>query len=458
MDESAGLAAFAFVLSLATGSPYAAAPLANVPVNDPALDTTAQDTQSNAVVVRVDATTVLAFFNDSGGYSVATPHVVGWARSTDGGASFVDRGSFPDTANGDAGNAVAVRDNVVGRIYISTLALNAQNVIPVYRSFDAGATLQPPVAGLTGVSLDRPWIAVDNFPGAGQGIVYVLARDFGGSAGMRFARSATFGDSFQLPIQLTSGSGQNAFVLVGADHSVYAFWLDAGNIIRVRRSTTLGASFAAAAPVRTLAATGVNGDLGLGFRTTAWPQAVANPNVAGHLLLVYADKGAASDRGDINLVSSTDFGATWSTPVVVNADGGGNDQFMPTIAVTPDGTHVFVGWYDRRRDPANALIEYWGRTATLTGTQLTFGADFPVSTAAFPVARMQDPAINPLYMGDYDVASADDAFFYVGWGDNRAASAAHTNQPDVRFAKIPVAGFPVIFADGFEIAEGTVSE
>jgi hypothetical protein len=41
-------------------------------------------------------------------------------------------------------------------------------------------------------------------------------------------------------------------------------------------------------------------------------------------------------------------------------------------------------------------------------------------------------------MGDYDQATADNSYFYTTWGDNRLGDAVHVNQPDVRFAKIPV--------------------
>jgi hypothetical protein len=41
-------------------------------------------------------------------------------------------------------------------------------------------------------------------------------------------------------------------------------------------------------------------------------------------------------------------------------------------------------------------------------------------------------------MGDYDQAVADNNDFYTTWGDNRLSDAFHANQPDVRFAKIPV--------------------
>jgi len=35
---------------------------------------------------------------------------------------------------------------------------------------------------------------------------------------------------------------------------------------------------------------------------------------------------------------------------------------------------------------------------------------------------------------------ADNSYFYTTWGDNRLGNAFHANQPDVRFAKIPVTG------------------
>jgi hypothetical protein len=47
-------------------------------------------------------------------------------------------------------------------------------------------------------------------------------------------------------------------------------------------------------------------------------------------------------------------------------------------------------------------------------------------------------------MGDYDQAVADNNDFYTTWGDNRPGDAFHANQPDVRFAMVPVnwAGAP----------------
>src|SRR5262249_43578787 len=82
---------------------------------------------------------------------------------------------------------------------------------------------------------------------------------------------------------------------------------------------------------------------------------------------------------------------------------------------------------------------------------VTFGANFRITDESFPPAftywdpevsdwHIQDPTSRPGYMGDYDQAVADNDCFYTTWGDNRHPDVFHANQPDVRFAKIPVGG------------------
>ena len=60
-------------------------------------------------------------------------------------------------------------------------------------------------------------------------------------------------------------------------------------------------------------------------------------------------------------------GATWSAASQVNTDATTRAQFMPSLAVTPNGTGLAITWYDRRGDPADALIERWGVAAAVSG-------------------------------------------------------------------------------------------
>ena len=419
-------------------------------VNDPAADAAAQDTQSGAAVLPIPPSSVLVVFNDSGTFALpGSPHFTGFARSADGGQTFADLGRLPDSANGDVGYPVLARNLTSGRVFLATLPFASSTVIPVFRSDDGGQTWQGPANAFNVGNMDRHWIAIDNAPGIGQGVLYVLARDFAAGGGMRIARSIDAGVSFQSSSLLTPNTGQLANLVVGPDHTVYAFWLDTGNVFRIRASGDFGTTFSLPTPVTTLASTALNGDLGVGFRTTGQLQAVATATT-GMVVAVWADRGAAPDRADIRYAVGTNFGTTWSTPIRVNDDATSNDQVVPTIAITPDGTRLIVAWYDRRNDAANSLLEYRARIATVSGTSVTFGASFTVSSGSFQAISAQDPSISPSYFVDYDAASADDDFFYLSWADTRLASATHAQQPDVRFARIAAPPPPPLFANGFE--------
>jgi len=426
----------------------------NVLVNDPNLDLTAQDTQSETTLVVFgpagNGSTGCSAYNDSGSFIGGAQKFTGFSRSTDGGATWADKGALPTNVNGDAGDPVLARSSLTGTIFLSTLQFSGSG-IRVFPSTDNCNTLLAPVQGAPGKSgfQDKEWIAVDNFTGLGQGNVYLVERDFGSGNGIYFFRSTDDGVTF-LPsggTLIASGAANNvqgAYVTVGPDHAVYVFFFDQSSPqrIRMRRSNDRGLTFGAAVTVATLATTGVNGNLGLGggFRTNAFPQAVVNP-VDGNIYVVFNDKPAGVDKADIFFTQSTNFGATWSAPVRVNDDSGTNDQWQPTLAVMPNGEHLFISFYDRRLDAGNSLIDVFGVIGNISSGVVTFEPNFRITDTSFPVVRGQDPVVNSVYMGDYDQAVADNNFFYVTWGDNRLPNpnfAAHTHQPDVRFAKLLV--------------------
>ena len=419
-------------------------------VNNPAADTGSNDTQSETTLVLAGSTVVVAY-NDSGS-NASNNKFTGFAQSTDGGATFTDKGTLPTNSAGDAGDPALARDNVSGTIYFATLGYSSSNVIQVFRSTDNGATFCARVNAAPGFAsghqLDKEWIAVDNAAGAGQGTVYVVFTDFPNiftDNGVYLTRSTDGGNTWSSPLSL--GGSQGGYVTVGPDHTVYAFTFNQGSpeTIQMRKSTNQGATFGPAVTVATLATTGTNGDLGLkvsntnstSFRSSAFPQAAVTAN---GIYVAFDDRGTtAGDKGDIFLARSSDGGATW-TKTKLNDDATTRDQWQPALAVTPDGNHVGVFWYDRRNDPNNGNIDRYGVIGNVSGSSLTFGSNFRITDASFPAVVGQDPLINTTYMGDYDVAVADNGAFYTTWSDNRLSDSAHANQPDVRFAKIPLAG------------------
>jgi hypothetical protein len=427
----------------------------NVIVNNQSLDgPTSNFTQSETTNI-VYGNTIVVGFNDTESYNNSfsqNSKYTGYSISTDGGQTFTDLGSLPTNPNGDFGDPVLARDNSSGTIYFSTLSFGSffgNPDIQVFRSFDGGNTFQTPVNAATGIpSFDYPdkeWMTVDNFAGAGQGNVYVTFTDFGSTARITLTRSTDGGNSFGPSggVTIASGFVQGSFVAVAPDHSVNVFWLDGygfGQRIMMRRSTDQGNTFGPAQVVASLNTTGFNGDLGLGgFATNAYPHVAVNP-VTGDLYVAYNDTPLNGDRANIYFTESTDGGTTWSAPVTVNDDGTFTDQWQPAIAVKPNGTQLFIGWYDRRNDPFNYFLDTYGVVADIDAVShaVAFQPNFRISTTSFTPVFGVDPVANFNYMGDYDTASADNASFYYTWGDNRDATA-----PDVRFAKI-LTGFSAV--------------
>jgi hypothetical protein len=422
-------------------------------------------TQSETTILAFGNTVVLGF-NDSGSNSGGSNKFTGFSRSTDGGATFVDGGTLPTNATGDAGDPVLARNDTTGRLYFSTLQFSGAG-IAMFRSDDGGLTWMAPTQaapGKTGFQ-DKQWHTVDNFAGPGNGNVYMVARDFGSGNGIFFFRStdhgATFGPTGGTLIASGSPSNvQGAFVTVSPDHSINVFYFDENSAperIMMRRSTDQGLTFGAPVVVATLGTSaGFNGDLALtgqrqglttlsGFRSNAFPHAVVNP-ISGHIYVTYADNPAGTDKADVFLRVSSDNGATWSAAIRVNDDATLNDQWQPTLAVTPDGSKVGVFYYSRQEDTgtsdgdlfANNTFKYYGRIATIAGPTLTFAPSFAISDVASLPEFGRDSLVNSVYMGDYDTAVATPGAFHVVWSDSRSdlPGGAPRKDPNIYYEKI----------------------
>ena len=87
----------------------------------------------------------------------------------------------------------------------------------------------------------------------------------------------------------------------------------------------------------------------------------------------------------------------------------------------------------------NNLFKYYGRTAFISGSSVTFTPSFAISdVASFPEFG-RDATLNSTYMGDYNHASAAPGEFHVLWSDNRddLAGGAPRKDPNVYYESIP---------------------
>jgi hypothetical protein len=83
------------------------------------------------------------------------------------------------------------------------------------------------------------------------------------------------------------------------------------------------------------------------FRDGILENFTASPTYPGHLYMAYEDWDGK--QFDTKFTQSTDGGATWSAPVVVNdaSNSATTDQFQPSVAAGPGGA-VAIAFYDRR--------------------------------------------------------------------------------------------------------------
>jgi|YelNatPaOPRAMG01_1025707.scaffolds.fasta_scaffold12882_5 hypothetical protein len=355
---------------------------------------------------------------------------------------------------------------------------SSHHFVPLWRSTNNGAGFEGPFNVARGITnryltefADGPSLTVDNFAGTGQGTVYATFAVSG--LGPAFCRSDPGGTNW------TNTAALRGVPVVAPNHDLYLFvkpWLQP---FVIYISTNQGTNFSA--PIQTdIDFSDFQFALFRSVQASAEDYFLAysgagtfavNP-VSGHFYCVYVDKPTnGTSHPNIYFRQSTEGGTNWQAPIQVNVEPNGlpTDQWQPVLTVKPDGTQLFIAWYDRRDDPTNqSLIRTYGVFADLpVGSAVDFTNQFPISTTLFPpafagtntIVGAYDPA-NPPYlhpdfgcipgwfqgvyarfMGDYDRAFSDLSYVYYTWGDNRLWSTGATGttrqQADVRCVRLP---------------------
>jgi len=492
--------------------------MVNVLVNSPEQDCgNEQNTQFESTCAVLGTNVIVGFVDSNlGVYGLGsnpnltnrTPRMVAYAVSTNGGLTFEDRGvpplsraGTPTNDDGDAGDPWLAADRASQAVYlVGTSPRNAGNYgIPLWRSTNSAVTFTGPTNVLNNIlASDKPSVVVDDWPGVGQHDVYVIctgSTNVGGNRPLWLAVSTNGSGggwtNAAVPVKVpTNGSVNSPIVLVASNHLAYAFWFEranASNYLMMRTVSNRGTTPGVVRLVRQLAATNsVNGNLELKRNNSAaaddqfnaWPFPVpaSNPAKTGHLYVAYADKGDNSgDKADIFLVASTNSGTNWTSPLRVNTVWT-NDQWMPVLAVKPDGTKLFMAWYDRRRDPNNGLMEVYGRWGTIsTNGTVTLDDEFRITPVNFPqvfsgtdtnnfIAGQYDPVYPPDFVnlhwwypewpddpldlavgihknhvGEYNGAAGDANHVYFSWTDNRVRvhQSQTRAQSDIRLLRLP---------------------
>ncbi|HQL23667.1 MAG TPA: sialidase family protein, partial [candidate division Zixibacteria bacterium] len=269
--------------------------------------------------------------------------------------------------------------------YVPAYQFTDSSFISFLKSTDNGMTWSGPVTveGTSGPYFeDKQFITVDRTTGPHSGNVYAAWARFPNPTRIMFARSTDGAAGFDPPVIVGQpwdftdcgwadvDAGQFANPLVGADGSVYVFWIGVwadpdcnfSYALHCVKSTDGGATFGPPQFIRTTFGNWgqVDGFVDVYNQPVVAADLSAFPH-GGNLYVAYANMDTVGSFFDyeIDFLRSLDGGATWSEPIRINDGLGGDtdstDQFHPWLVINDEGTLACI-WYDQRTDPANHYL------------------------------------------------------------------------------------------------------
>jgi hypothetical protein len=209
-------------------------------------------------------------------------------------------------------------------------------------------------------------------------------------------------------------------IAVASNGTVYVAWINVDVTVAGPKPGTLlidtssdgGATFGADTAFQSITALARNVTTATGatdVTSGSYPSLAADPTNPQRVYVAYAADPPGADEANIFFLRSSDGGATWTTPVVINDDGTTNDQIHPSIAVKPDGT-IDVAWYDKRNAPGDDQWDVYIAKSTDNGT--SFSANVRVSDQSF--APPTDVFGRP-WLGEYLGLELDGSWAYIAF-------------------------------------------
>lgn len=212
---------------------------------------------------------------------------------------------------------------------------------------------------------DKPWLCVDPKTNA----IYAAWTEFdqynsrdtlNHRSRIQFCQSRDGGTTWTTPVTISQFDGdcldddntpEGAVPAAGPNGEIFVAWAW-NNKIWFDKSTDGGKTWLKADIVAALQPGGWTFDIPGIMRCNGLPVLVSDlsggPN-NGTLYLNWSDQRNGPNDTDIWLSKSTDSGNSWSTPIRVNNDKKGRQQFLNWIAVDQTTGYLYLVFYDRRR-------------------------------------------------------------------------------------------------------------
>lgn len=352
MEKTMKFKALAFCGLLLASAAYATDPVVGPQIRTDANGGTAAANETSAASVDPLGNEIVGTYNDwraSGSQEIIR---MGVSVSNDGGLSWTDFLVRPPAQNqsGVEGDPMTAYDQRTGTLWVGAISFASNGGIYVARKDPGQNTFQPSVMARRSGGADKCWMAAGPAPGDPNATRLYVTYNEG------CIRSTDMGQTWSTPVSIGSGIGFNP--KVAPNGNVYVTYWDFNTGVMFRKSTNGGVSFGPEIRVATRMDTwGVNdGSRGPGnFRKPPMNSLAVDPNT-GDIYIIYTDTTNIVNGNrnlDLYMVKSTDEGAHWTTPRVINSDANPpGDQFFQWLEVDYKG-RLHLTWFDSRNTVQN---------------------------------------------------------------------------------------------------------
>ncbi|MCE3280055.1 MAG: BNR/Asp-box repeat protein [Bacteroidetes bacterium] len=346
-------------------------------------------------------------------------------NSNDGGITW-NIGILTEPTYGVWGDPIIFTDTA-GAYYYSHLSNPASgnwiDRIVFQKSLDGGATWSSGTyTGLNGSKAQDKEAVIVNSVTNEIYVTWTQFDNYGSSSPLDssvilFSKSADAGATWSTPVRINAEAGncvdsdstmEGAIPMIGPTGEIYVIWTGPNGLV-FNKSLDNGITWLPHELPIISTPGGWDYNISGLQRCNGLPQAICDlspgPNY-GTIYINWTDQRNGTTDTDVWLLKSTDGGTTWSSPVRVNDDMPGKQQFLTWMDIDPTNGYIYCVFYDRRNYPV---------TSQQTDVYLARSVDGGNSFTNFKINDNSFVPSPSIFFGDYIGISAYNNMVRPAW-------------------------------------------